>query len=72
MRPVRQSYLLDPECSHIPKWEADRLEYRRNIFMTSTRFLSLIYRKIYSSYEEVLRDFFLRCPWDSYVTDISI
>lgn len=34
MRPVRQSYLLEPECSHIPKWEADRLEYRRNIFMT--------------------------------------
>lgn len=34
MRPVRQSYLLEPECSHIPKWEADRLEYRLNIFMT--------------------------------------
>ena len=34
MRPVRQSYLLKPECSHIPKWEADRLEYRLNTFMT--------------------------------------
>ena len=34
MRPVRQSYLLEPECSHIPKWEADRLEYKLNIFMT--------------------------------------